>query len=496
MKKKLIENSLIYSGLQVLQRGIGFLLLPVYTRFLTPDDYGIVSVVSSVVAFLGVLYLLGLNSAALKYYFDFKDNAGELKRFWGTIVTFLLFLSLVVTCILLAFGRPILYPLLAGINYYPYMFFGIIGAAFVPFFTIYQSLLQAQHNGRKYAILNVTNFLVLLFLTLIFVVIFKLKAMGPILATTCTAALFFVVTLWNMRGSFVLGIIPKHLKKSLIYSLPVIPHTLIGWASSLLDRLLINKFISTAATGIYSIGYLFGGIPVFVSSAINQAYVPWFFEEMKQNETGKIKKFFVMAMVLNITLVLWVTVFAKEALWIMSKGDFREAWRVVGLLSFGNFFISYYFFLVNQLFFSEKGTRYVPIATVSAALISFILNVILIQKYGMMGAAVTMLLTNIFTTVCVGWFAQRVQPVDWDHELIFKLLLINGSLCVCSYFISASSVIHFVPALGIKFLLVAICTFINYRLCMNRVGDIHMLHKLFALIKGKVLLAGQVDLKS
>lgn len=485
MKKKLIENSLIYSGLQVLQRGIGFLLLPIYTHFLTPDDYGIVSVINSVVAFLGVLYLLGLNGAAFKYYFDFKDNQEELKRFWGTIITFLLVLSLVFTLILLVFGRFILHPLLINIKYYPYMFFGIIGAAFMPFFTTYQSLLQAQHNGRKYAILNISNFLILLSLTMIFVIVFKLKAMGPILATTCTAVLFFLITLWNMRGNFVFGIVAKHLKKSFTYCLPIIPHTLIGWASVLLDRLLINRFVSTAATGIYSIGYLFGGIPVFVSSAVNQAYVPWFFEEMKKKETVKIRKFFILLMTLNITLVLWVTVFAKEVLWVMSKGDFRESWKVVGLLSFGNFFIGYYFFLVNQLFFSERGTRYVPVATVSAALLSFLLNLILIQKYGMMGAAITMLVTNMFTTLCVGWFAQRIQPVDWDHGLVLKLILINALACVFSYSISFAPSIPFGSILAMKTLTVLICTFINYHFCMGRIGDSNALRKLFELIKIK-----------
>jgi len=200
MKKKLIENSLIYSGLQVLQGGIGFLLLPIYVRFLTPEDYGIVSVISSVVAFLGVFYLLGLNGAVYRYYFDFKNDQEQMKRFWGTVITFLLALSLIFTLILLFFGKFIFRLFLGNIEFYPYMFFGIIGIAFVPLFTIYQYLLQAQHEGKKYGILRFSNFLVLSILTIAFIVIFKLKAMGPILAVTLTSVLFFIITLWNMRG--------------------------------------------------------------------------------------------------------------------------------------------------------------------------------------------------------------------------------------------------------------------------------------------------------
>jgi len=489
MKRKLIENSLIYSGLQVLQGGVGFLLLPIYVRFLTPEDYGIVSVISSVVAFLGVFYLLGLNGAVYRYYFDFKDDPEQMKRFWGTVITFLLTLSFIFTLILLFFGKFIFHLFLGNIEYYPYMFFGIIGAAFMPLFTIYQYLLQAQHEGRKYGIFRFSNFLVLSTLTIAFIVIFKLKAMGPILAVTLTSGLFFIITLWNMRGKIIFGIDAKCLKKSLSYSLPIVPHTLTGWAAGLLDRLLINRFVSTAAAGIYNVGYLFGGIQGFINSAVNQAYTPWFFEEMKRNQTVKVKKFFILAMTLYITLALWVTVFAKEALWIIAKGDFRESWKVVGLLSFGNFFGGYYFFLANQLFFSEKGIRFVPVATVSAAVFGFLLNLILIQKYGMMGAAITMFFTNLITTFLVGMFAQRIQPVDWDHLFIIRLVLINGAACIFAQYLSLVPMLSFSATFAMKTLVVMVCTYINFRMCTERVGDSDILKKIFELVKAKYSLA-------
>jgi len=485
MKRKLIENSLIYSGLQVLQRGIGFFLLPVYTRFLTPSDYGIVSVISAVSAFLGLLYLMGLNGAAYRFYFEFRDKPEEMKSFLGTVITFLLILSFVFTLFLLFFGRFIFHLFMGNVAYYPYIFFGIIGAAFLPLFIILQSLLQAQHNGRKYGIITLAYSFLLVFLTVVFVVIFRLKAMGPILATACNSFLFFVFTIWRIRKSFIFAIDIKYLKKILSYSLPIVPHSLTGWTTGLLDRLLINKFVSTAAAGIYSIGYLFGSMQGFINSAVNQAYIPWFYEEMKKNQTYKVKKFFILAMTFYITLVLWATVFAKEVLWIIAKGDFRESWKVVGLISFGNFFNGYYSFLVNQLFYSEKGARYVSIVTVSAALFSFLLNLMLIQKYGIIGAATTMLVTMIITTLLVGCFAQRIQPVNWDHGLILKLVLINGLACVFSYWISLLPILSIGLMLEMKILVVSICTFINYRLCMEKIGDFGLKNKILGLLKTK-----------
>lgn len=485
MKKKLIENSLIYSGLQVLQGGVIFLLLPIYTRFLTPDDYGIVSIVNAVAAFLGVFYLLGLNGAAYRYYFDFRDKPEELKRFWGTIITFLLVFSLVFTLILLFFGNFLLQPFLGSVKFSPYMLCGIVGAAFAPLFTMYQSLQQAHHYGRKFGSIKLLNFAVLSLLTIVFIVFLKFKSMGPILAVAITSVLFFAFTLWDLRKNFIFGIEIKYLKKSLSYSLPIVPHSLTGWLTSLVDRILINKFVSTFAVGIYNIGYLFGGILGSINCAINQAYGPWFIEEMKKNQTTKVKKFFILAMTLYITLALWITIFAKEALWIITKGDFRESWKVVGLLSFGNFFGGYYYFFANQLFFSERGTRYIVIATISAALFGFLMNLILIKKYGMMGAAITMFLTNAITTLLAGLFAQRIQPVDWDHLLIIKLVLINGAACIINQFAPSVFILSFMTVLTIKIITVLICTFINYRFCSGRVGDLGILNKIFESMKAR-----------
>ncbi|MDD5356502.1 MAG: oligosaccharide flippase family protein, partial [Candidatus Omnitrophica bacterium] len=274
MKSKLIENSLIYSGLQVLQKSVGLVLLPLYTHYLTPVDYGVVSVINSVAAFLGVFFLLGLNGAAYRYYFDFKDDQVKLNEFLSTIISFLFIISVFFTALLLFSGKYLLSPVLGTVPYYPYMFLGIIGAAFVPFNTIYQSLLQAQHRGRKYGLVYAASFVAIIIFTILFVVVLKLRAIGPILAVTCSSGMFFIYTLWDMRRQFSFGLNFSYLKKSLIYSLPLIPNTLTNWSTGLLDRLLINRFVSTAAAGIYNVGYLFGGIQNFINLAVNQAYMP------------------------------------------------------------------------------------------------------------------------------------------------------------------------------------------------------------------------------
>jgi O-antigen/teichoic acid export membrane protein len=471
-QKKLIENSVLYSGLQILQKGAGFLLLPLYTRFLTPNDYGIISVITSTVSFLSVFYLFGLNGAANRFYVDFKDDKQSLKTFWGTIVTLLLIISTVFTTLLFCYKKYFIF-VLGGIDFFPYMFLGIVSVAFSPIFGVYQSLLQAMQDGRKYTFVNFSNFLVLVSLTIIFIVFLEMKAIGPLLASAITSCVFCIYTFFSIRKEITFGINLAHLKKCLLYCVPIVPHNLTGWSSSLLDRILINNFVSTAMTGIYNIGCQLGNLQLILSTAVTQAYLPWFFGELKHNRTDKVKKFFILAMAFYVTFALWVSLFSKDIISLMTTKAFSDAWKVVGLISFGNVFNGYYYFIVSPLFFFEKRIRYVPIATVSGALFGFCLNLILIPKYGIMGAAFTMFFTSIVSVLLVGWFAHNYQPIDWDHFTVIMIIIINGTVCIVDYGLVSSGIVTSINILIFKIIAASGCTFLNYRFCLGKTGRLN-----------------------
>src|SRR5690625_2580823 len=98
-KKKVLENSFLYIFSSMLVKAMGFLLLPIYTLFLTPDDYGITNLVMGFINVATFIVSFSLYSAVIRFYADNKDNHEKLKRLYGTVIS-IVFISGVITLIL------------------------------------------------------------------------------------------------------------------------------------------------------------------------------------------------------------------------------------------------------------------------------------------------------------------------------------------------------------------------------------------------------------
>jgi O-antigen/teichoic acid export membrane protein len=190
--KKVLKNSGIYGIVSILQKAIGFFLLPLYTAYLSTTDYGIIGVVSSIVSFLSLFYMLSLNGAVTRFYYEYKSDEERVKELWGTIITFVLINSLLLSSILFTFHKYLLDPFAKGINFYPYIFLGLIAITLNPMYSIFQSTLQTRQIGRKYGLNNLIFFIINLVLTIILVVVFNLKAVGVLLAAAITNGIFFI----------------------------------------------------------------------------------------------------------------------------------------------------------------------------------------------------------------------------------------------------------------------------------------------------------------
>src|SRR5690606_14658089 len=160
IKSKMLLNSSIYSIIMLLQKGINFLLIPVLTLYLTTFDYGVIAVILAINAFLNTFYLLGLNGSLNRFYYEYKNDKELLQKLFGTIITFVICNSLLITFVLIFARKWLLIPFLANVDFFPYMILGLISVLFNPCFTIYQNTLQASQNGTKYGKNNLMFFII------------------------------------------------------------------------------------------------------------------------------------------------------------------------------------------------------------------------------------------------------------------------------------------------------------------------------------------------
>lgn len=377
----------------IIQKGLSFFLLPVYTYYLSPSDYGILGVVTSISSFLSVLMTLGVSGAATRFYY-LNDDATYRKKLFGTV-------SLVIICNILLFGSLFIGghhffidPVIGSISFYPYIMIGLLTVIVTPFFSFYQDYLITSQNGVMYGINSMSFFILNVVLILICLCYLNLGVMGVLLANLITSFVFFIYVIIVFLPQIIMRIDKTILRQSLKYSLPLVPHSLANWSNGTIDKLLVNGIKSQSDAGLYNLGQQYGSVMNSVAVGINQAYTPWFYDKVNSGITGYkiIKKTGEGSAWLVALVGLILAIFSKELLGIMVHNPaYADVWRIVPCIVFAYVFQSLYFFFVNVLFL--KDTKYIFFITIASVILNVVLNLLLIPTYGFMGCAIVCLFT-------------------------------------------------------------------------------------------------------
>ncbi|MBS3918871.1 MAG: oligosaccharide flippase family protein [Deltaproteobacteria bacterium] len=427
--QRLGKSSAIYTITTILQNGIAFFLLPLYTRYLTPNDYGILAVVNSINGFLTIFLMLSLHGAMTRFYFDYRFEPEKLKAFWGTILTFILIFSIGVGGLLILFGQILFKPVIGEIPFWPFVVLGIGVVIFQPFFTIYLGLLQTREQTKKYAILSLTQFVVNVGLAISLVVFAGWGAEGPLTATLITAVLFFMTSIYALREDVVFGINKFYLKEALRYSLPLVPHSLASQISNATGKLFLNYLVNTGSAGLYNIGFMFGSIIGVVSDGINKAYVPismGILSTNKREELDHLKNIVLFLVVMYCLLGTVISLFSKEAIFILTTEAFYESYIIVPFLAFYFVLGGIYYFLVNILFFVKKATKFVAIGTGIGAVSNILLSWLLIPRYGLFGAAVATMLAQVIGTFFIGFIGHAFEIIHWEYRKFISIFILSA----------------------------------------------------------------------
>ncbi len=471
-KMRLIKSSGIYGMVQILQKSIGLILIPIYTSLLSPNEKGITDVITTIVAFLSIFYSVSINSAVVRFYVDYKEDKKKLKDFWGTCITFVIINSVVLTTIIIIFKKYIIMPIASGIDFYPYILLGMISITLNPIYTVFQSTLQAKEDSRKYALNNLSYFFVNLGLNLILIIVLRLGALGSLLALAITDIIFFIYTAINFLPTITLKIDKDYLKSALKYSLPLLPHSLSGWAVSMIDRLFLNGMVSRAATSIYSTAAQFGNIINVLTSAINQAYVPWFFDRMKEKDKNE-NEIVKMAELLTIVycfLALGMSLLGPEIFKLVVNRRYYEGWKVIPFISFAFVFNGIYYFFVNPLFYNKRGVKFIAIGTFTGAFLNSILNIIMIPIFGGVGAGIASLLSMMVSCILVYIISKKIEPIKFNIIKMFSFAIVFLLISLLSFKINIENLLL---SIGIKFLIILVMVILIALIYLKDINSIY-----------------------
>lgn len=417
--RKLGAHSAIYVATSLLQKGATFLLMPLYTRYLDPTAYGTLAIVTALNGFLSILFTLGLTGAVTRFYFEYRDDPTALAEFWGTVLIFVILLSLVVGGVLLAFGERLLRPFTGDVAFWPYVALGVTTTFFQPFFAMFLILLQTRDQARQYSLISLANFLVTTALTIALVVFLGWEATGALVATLTAAVIFFAVSFFILRKELRFRFRWRYLREAAAYSLPQVPHSVASQTIGMADRLILNSRAGTAATGTYAVGAMVAMVVEVVAYGVNRAYVPLSMNALKSQNPAELGRLPVIGSLIVAGFCLLgaaVAAFAAEIVALLTAPAFAPAAMVVPALVFAGVGSAIYYLLVNILFFDRSGIKLLPLCTLAGAALNVGLALQLIPMFGSMGAAAATLLAQVMATVLVAAVGRRFDPVEWDYS--------------------------------------------------------------------------------
>lgn len=425
--KRVGKKSAIYGLGDFLVRAAGFFLIPIYTRFLNPADYGILSSALVISSILAIVYRLGLDGASGRFYFDFEGE--ERKRYFGTIFIFLVFFTLGLTLILHKNG-DFLSKIFRNIPYDPYLKLVLWITFFSTFSAIPLVLYRMREEAHRYIFFQVSNFIVLTISIIYFVTYLKEGAIGSLKGRFLCFLLFFfiyiILTLKEIKFSFS----GSKLINSLKFGVPIVPHLFFHWVLDLSDRILLERLSNLRNVGLYSLGYRLGGVMNYVIGAINKAWVPFFYDTDKQKgEEAKyiFSNMITYCLVFIIFAGVCLSIFSKEILVIFATPKYYESFKIIPLIVLACIFRGMYNFSVNVIFLKKK-TSSLPLITGISAGVNLGLNIIMIPKLGILGAAYSTVLGYLTLFLLTYFFAKKYYSIPHQWQRLAKAGLSAGAI--------------------------------------------------------------------
>lgn len=449
--KGLASSSLIYGVGSILIRSLNLIVLPLYTRHLSLEEYGLVAVVTTLGALLNLLLPLSLYSAIPRFYFEAKTEE-ERRRLIGTIWVAMIGFGFALAIFFELVGESVFKVLFPELSYEPYGRFAIWTSFFTLFSFTPLNIYQVREQPHNFVLWSGANLVCTVGLVLLFVVGFGQGAhgylLGAFLASGLVAIPYALITLKLVDPAVNL----KNLRKMLKYSVPLIPHGLASWGLTLADRTILQLFVPLSSIGLYSLGYQLGSIMVMVSGAMANAWIPYFFKQVADHGGGanarlsKLVTYYVLA---TTVVAMLLCLFAKEVVLVLTADVYHAAWQLVPIVVIGYFFNSLYF-ISSQFLLAKLKSHLLPITTVIAALFNLVLNFSFIPSYGIEAAAWSMLASFLIMFSLVFLAANKYFPFPYEYGRIFRVMLAGGVVIGLGYLAGNFSLgIGFICKLGL-----------------------------------------------
>lgn len=433
--KQLSKDTAIYGVSTVVGRFLTFLLVPFYTNIFLPDEYGIITNVYAFIALMNIIFIYGMDASFLK--FAKETELGTEKNIFSTSYLAVLFFSLLVSVIISAISGSIA-DVLAVPQHYSYLLYIvpvillIDALAVLPFIK-----LRLERKAKKFALFKIINIFINVFLNLILILKYKMGIEAVFISNFAASVVTFFLLLPSIVKSFSFTFDNSILKRMLKFGLPYLPAGLAAMVIQVIDRPIMENLIGLEQLGIYQANYKLGIFMMLFVNMFQFAWQPFFMQESKDAEAKKVfakvlTYFTVAGSVILITLSLFISDIVKVEIFgkTLIGSLYWDGLNIIPVVLLAYLFYGMYVVFTAGIYIKEKSI-YVPVITGIAAAVNITANILLIPLLGIMGGAVSHLISYIIMAAGLYLVTQKFYRIEYERKkiaMVFLLIILFGAV--------------------------------------------------------------------
>lgn len=433
------KATICYTICSILQKGISFIVVPIFTRVLSTDEYGMYSVYQSIQSVVSIIVTFNLGASTFNVC---AKKCNEEQR--GAMAVSLMGLSTVLVVVGFVIWNCVDRLFAGRLNIILGLNDELIGLMFLQIFVsaltgIWSAAMRYDFSYKPLItytiILSAFNPVVSLVAFKYFEASAKVRIISVIILEIILGVLVCASFIFKNKKAGSL----RWWRFATKFSIPLIPHYLSMTVLSQANRIMIGSIVSNTAAAIYSVAFNIGIVINFFTTSINSAFIPFIYESMKKKEYDAVKKVSEGLLVFVSILVIGVVALAPEFMKILAPAEYYEAVWIIPPIALSSFFIFTYSLFANIEFYFEKN-KYVMIASCIGAAVNILLNAILIPRFSFLIAGyITLFCYILFTIAHYIFYKKTLKSVGLDipifniRNIVFLISVLTIAVIVLSF---------------------------------------------------------------
>lgn len=448
----------------ILTKGLSILLLPIYTKYLDPHDYGILQTLGSVSAFLPFILSLSLDSAFGRFYHEDKYSKESLAILYSTVYWFVFGYAIIV--LIGAFATSVFWMEdLITVPVWPYAYLTFIPVLFNQLGNLGRTFMQQALETKKSTAVDVISTVVNALVSVCLLVFYNLGVISRLLGIAAGAILMFAYYhIYFVKAGILIRVFSfSCLRRCLVYSLPLLPAMMGTWISTLSDRLVIAKYSTMASVGLYSLAFQFGQILYLVGDAITRVIGPLVMSGLVTDKIATINKvrntsYLILVAMLFSNLTLYV--FSEDIVSIFATKQYAGAAVFIPIFGF-NYVLGMQQRFPTTIISYKNKTWVISMGCIFMALLNLSLNLVFVPLYGYGISAWASVAANVFYVIWSFAWGQHFEKVNYKVKESAVAVAAFFLLVALFYYLSEMDVdVLWLFAMKVAFIVVCAIIFV------------------------------------